>query len=75
MSGLIQGIFGGGSAKPAAAPPPPDRSSSDVTSEAERQRAQFYSAQGGRALTMLTGGQGASEGTSAVVRLLGGSGR
>jgi len=64
--------FGGGSTpKPADLPPAPVRSASDIQDAADRQRTWFYSRQGGRVATLLTGGGGDTSARSAVVRLLG----
>lgn len=58
---------------PDAPPPAPERSSDEVEQLAAEQRSKF-SKRGGRAFTMLTGGQGAGSGTSAM-RFLGGAAR
>lgn len=61
--------------RPAPAPePPPERSASETSALADEQRGQFFRGQGGRAMTMLTGGTG-TEGGTAVQRFLGGAAR
>lgn len=70
----MAGLFGGGgNAQPQPLPPPPNRSAAEIQEAANAQRQRFYGSQGGRAMTMLTGGQGAASTSSAVVRLLGGT--
>lgn len=54
-------------------PPPPERSSSETQALAETQRRQFFG-RGGRASTMLTGGEGTGGGSQAI-RFLGGAAR
>lgn len=54
-------------------PPPPERSDTETAALAEEQRKKM-SQRGGRAFTMLTGGQGAGTGTSAM-SYLGGAAR
>lgn len=67
---------GGGGGSPAAAPMVPSRSDADLEADAAKQRDRFYGSQGGRAATMLTGGNGVTSGSqSAVVKLLGQVGR
>ena len=60
-------------AVPDAPPPPPERSDPETAALAEAQRARFGRG-GGRASTMLTGGNGTGGGQSAV-RFLGGAAR
>jgi hypothetical protein len=69
----MSGLFGGGAPRPTPLPPPPNRSSAEIQAAADEQRQKFQGAQGGRALTMLTGGQGVAKGSykSAAVKLLG----
>jgi hypothetical protein len=59
--------------QPKPLPPVPNRSASEIQEEAARQRSRFYGTQGGRAMTMLTGGSGVGDTNSAVTRLLGGT--
>lgn len=70
----MAGLFGGGGQQPSPLPNVPTRSAAEIQASADEQRQRFYGGQGGRALTMLTGGQGASTGSSAVVKLLGDAG-
>lgn len=52
----------------------PERTSEQTASLAEEQRRRFFTSQGGRSATMLTGGTG-TEGGSSAVRFLGGAAR
>lgn len=61
-------------AAPPAPEPVPERSAEETATLAEEQRSRFFRGQGGRAMTMLTGGTGTSGG-SAAQRFLGGAAR
>lgn len=58
---------------PEPPPPAPERSNDETATLAAEQRAKFNK-RGGRGFTMLTGGQGAGSGMSAM-RFLGGAAR
>jgi hypothetical protein len=60
--------------KPQPLPAVPSRSAQEIQDAAASQRNKFYGAQGGRAMTDLSGGSTGSP-MSAVVRLLGEAGR
>lgn len=53
-------------------PPVPERSSADTAALADAQRREMFT-KGGRAMTMLTGGQGTGGGSGAI-RFLGSNG-
>jgi hypothetical protein len=55
------------------APPPPSRTSTEIQNAATAQRARFWGASGGRAMTDLSGGD--VEQPNVVSRLLGNTGR
>lgn len=61
---------------PEPPPPPPERTDAEIATLAEKQRRRYFTGQGGRASTMLTGSRGVSEASqSSAVAMLGGVGR
>jgi hypothetical protein len=73
MVKAVKSIFGGGKVKaPPAPPPPPDPNVASEKLAAEAQAERLRAAAGGRASTMLTGGEGVEEeANTAKKRLLG----
>ena len=71
MGKAIGSIFGGAKAPKAPAPPPPPKDDSAAVEAAAKDQ-RIRAASGGRASTMLTGGEGVEEGVeTAKKKLLG----